>query len=114
MSEEEKEYSTESVKHTFTEDEKRDIAIEMARKVAELNQAEDDKKAVMSDLKSRIDTITAQINGAAGKLNAGFEYRTVNCEVDRDYSQRKIIYWYDETVVKEKPMSSDDLQLKIP
>ena len=111
--EEEKEYSYESVKHEFNEEEKRDISIELARKVAELNQAEDDKKAVMSDLKSKVDSLTAQVNGAAGKLNAGFEYRTVNCEVYRDYSQRKILYWFNEVVVKEKPMTSDDLQLKI-
>ena len=110
---EEKEYSFESVRHTFTEDEKRDIAVEMARKVAELNQAEDDKKAVMSDLKSKIDSLTAQVNGAASKLNSGFEYRSLKCEVDRDYKARKIIFWFDEKVVKEKPMTSDDLQMKI-
>ena len=110
---EDKEYSYESVKHVFDEEERRDIAVEMARKVSELNQAEDDKKAVMSDLKSKIDGLQAQVNGAASKLNSGFEYRQLKCEIDRDYSQRKILYWYEEKVVKEKPMTVDDLQMKI-
>lgn len=113
MPDEEKEYSTEYVKFVFTEEEKRDIASEMARKVSELNQAEDEKKAVMSDLKSRIDSLSAQVNAAANKLNSGYEYRNVECEIDRDYSRRVILFWFDEKVVKEKPMTSDDLQMKI-
>ncbi len=77
----EKEFSNEFIKHKFSEIEKQEIAIEMAQKVANLQQAEDDKKAVMSDYKSQIDGIQAGINGAAAKLNNGYEMRTIKCEV---------------------------------
>ena len=45
------EKSTEFVRHVFTEEEKKEIASELAQKVTELQTHEDQKKAVMSDLK---------------------------------------------------------------
>ena len=106
----ETEHSTEYIKFTFTENEKREIASEMARKVAELNSAEDERKAVASSLKSRIDSLQAQVNDAANKLNNGYEYRNVKCEVDRDFKEKTIYFIFDGETVKEKPMSADDLQ----
>jgi len=106
----EKEHSDEFVKFILTEAEKRDLATDMARKVAELNQAEDEKKAIMSDLKSKIDGLAAAVNSAATKLNNGYEYRTVSCEIDRDYKAKLVRYWFDEQIVKEKLMAQNELQ----
>ncbi len=109
----EKEFSTEYIKFNFTEEEKRDIAAEMARKVTDLAQAENDKKAIMSDLKSKIDSLTAQVNVAATKLNNGYEYRNVKCEIDPVYAEKKVLFWFDGRIVKERPMTNDEMQIEL-
>lgn len=113
--EDEKEYSHEYVKHVFTEDEKKEIATDMAQKVTELKEHEDSKKAVMSDFNSKIDAAKAHINSSATKLNNGYEMKTVKCEVVRDYELKIIKYIRTDNgeVGKEKPMSSDDMQMKL-
>ena len=111
----EKEFSNEYIKHAFTKDEKKEIAIEIAQKVSDLQLAEDDKKAVMSDFKSRIDLLQANVNSAATKLNNGYEMQTVKCEIIPDWDKKIWQYFRvdNELLVKEKPMTADDLQMKL-
>ena len=110
-----KEFSNEFIEHTFTDDEKREIAIEMARKVSELQVAEDNKKAIMSEFKSKIDGIQANVNLSATKLNNGYEMRTIKCEVIPLWDKKVWEYRRVDNgeVAKEKQMSSNDLQMKI-
>jgi len=111
----EKEYSNEYVKYVFSEDEKKEIATELAQKVSDLNQAEDEKKAINSDLKSRIDGLQATVNGSATKLNNGYEMRSIKCEVVPDYELKVFRYIRTDTneIAKERRMSSDDLQMEL-
>lgn len=110
-----KEFSNEYIKHIFTESEKAGIAIEMAQKVSELSSAEDNKKAVMSDFKSQIDLLQAKVNSAAIKLNNGYEMQNIKCEVVPDWDSKIWQYFRvdNESLVKEKPMSADDLQMRL-
>ncbi len=109
------EFSKEFVKYVFTEAEKKEIAIKMAQQVANLKQAEDDKKAVMSDYKSRIDGIQAGVNSAATKLNNGYEMRQIECEIVPNWDRKIWEYKRTDTgeIIKEKNMSSEDLQIKM-
>ena len=111
----EKKFENEFIKYTFTENEKKEIAIEMAQKVANLQQAEDDKKAVASDFKSQIDGIQASVNSAATKLNNGYEMRSIKCEVVPNYDKKVWEYLRTDTgeQTKEKPMTANDLQMKL-
>lgn len=111
----EKEFTTEYCKYQFNQDEKKELSEEMAQKVVELAQLEDDRKAVASDFKGRIDGVKAQINSAATKLNNGYEMRQIKCEVTRDYTLKKIfiVRTDNDETVREKDMNSDDLQRKI-
>jgi uncharacterized coiled-coil DUF342 family protein len=105
----------ELLKYFFSEEEKRELAQEMAEKVTEKQSAEDEKKAIMSDFKSRLDGLDAQINGAANKIRSGFEMRQIECEVV-PVPERKVweIYRMDTgDFIRTKPMTQDDLQLKI-
>ena len=111
----EKKFENEFIKYTFTENEKKEIAIEMAQKVTNLQQAEDDKKAVASDFKSQIDGIQASVNSAATKLNNGYEMRSIKCEVVPNYDKKVWEYLRTDTgeQTKEKPMTANDLQMKL-
>ena len=110
----EKEFTNEYVKYTFTEDEKKEIASEMAQKVTELQQAEDDKKAVMSDFKSNIDRIQATVNNSATKLCSGYEMRKIKCEIVPNWNKKVWEYIREDNgkLAREKPMTADDLQMQ--
>ena len=110
--EEKKKYSNEYVKHTFTEKEKKEISSEMALKVAQQKQLEDDKKAVTSDFGSRIEGAKAQINSAAVKLNNGYEYKTVKCAVSYDYDSQIVSFYRTDNgeLGKERPMTQEETQ----
>lgn len=107
-------YENEFIKYTFTDEEKKEIAAEMAQKIVNLQQAEDDKKAIMSDYKSQIDGIQAGINSAATKLTAGCEMRSTKCQVMPNYPKKVWEYIRVDTglLVKEKNMTSNDLQME--
>lgn len=110
----EKEFLNEYIKYTFSANEKAEIAAEMAQKVSELQQAEDSKKAVMSDFKSQIDGIQANVNNAATKLNSGYEMRSIKCEIVPNWGKKVWEYIREDTGTnaKEKPMTADDLQMQ--
>ena len=111
----EKKFENKFIKRTFTENERKEIAIEMAQKVSELQQAEDNKKAIASDFKSQIDSIQAGINGAATKLNNNYEMRTIKCEVIPNWDKKVWEYWREDTkeMAKTKPMTANDLQMQL-
>jgi len=105
----------EYVKHTFNDLERKEIANRMAQKVSELHQAEDDKKAIMSDFKSKIDGLTAEVNSSATKLNNGYEMRNVECEHTADYTQKVWVVTRCDNGewVKDIPMTANDMQMNI-
>jgi len=107
-------YENEFIKYVFTEFELKEIAAEMAQKIVNLQQAEDDKKAIMSDYKSQIDGIQAGINSSATKMTSGYEMRSVKCKVEPDYARKVWQFFRVDTggMVKEKDMTSNDLQME--
>jgi hypothetical protein len=111
----EKRFENEFVKYTFTDNEKKDIATDMAQKIVTLQQVDDNLKAIKSDFKSQIDGIQAGINLAATKMNNGYEMRSVKCEVVPNWKKKVWEYINVDTglMVKEKGMTSNDLQMKL-
>ena len=107
-------YENEFIKYIFTEEEKREIAGEMAQKIVNLQQTEDDLKAIKSDYKSQMDGIQAGINSAATKMTSGYEMRSMKCQVVPNYEKKVWEYIRVDTgeLVKEKRMTSNDLQME--
>ena len=105
-------YENEFLKYVFTEDELKEIAGEMAQKIVNLQQAEDDLKAIKSDYKSQMDGIQAGINQAATKMTSGYEMRPTKCKMVPDYPRKVWQYVRVDTgeMVKEKNMTSNDLK----
>jgi len=107
--------TNEYCKYVFSEDEKRAIAQEMAQNVSDLAAAEDEKKAITSDFKSRIDGLQARVNGAATKLNNGYEMRSIECKIQADYDAKLWRYIRQDTFeeVRTRKMDQDDLQQQL-
>jgi len=107
--------SSEYLKYSFTEPEKAEIAVEMAQKVAELNQVEGQLKAIKSQYKSKVDVLQGEINLAAEKLNTGYEMRSVKCEVTPNWEEKIWEYIRLDTgeFVRTEEMSVEDLQMRL-
>ena len=100
------------LRYDFTEDEKKKIAEDMARKLTQLRQKQDDKKAIAAELKGEIDSLQAEIALAATRFNNGYEMRDVKCKVRPDWDQKTWEFIRDDTgeIAKIEKMTADDLQ----
>lgn len=101
----------------FNDRELVNLARRQAEACGELSRAEEEKKAVTSQLKAKCDGLSSKISELAGKITAGFEYRTVPCEIrfDDPKAGLKSTYRLDTgEVVNVDPMSLDERQADLP
>lgn len=70
-----------SLRYDFTAVEVHELSVQLAKKNKEVVSLEEEKKAINSQFKSKIDEATASVNVLAEKVASGFEYREVECEV---------------------------------
>ena len=106
-----------SLRVKFTEEETLKLARKLAEKNAEAEQAENDKKAVTKQLAAKCDAIAAQVSEISGKINAGMEYRTVQCETTYDDPKpgMKTTRRLDTLeVIEQETMTLAELQQEIP
>lgn len=104
-----------SARYEFTDEEKRAIAQELARRNIDKAQVEDEKKSVMSDFKDRLDRINMDVNKASRQLVDGFEYRDFSCYIVKHF-KLGIKRYHDKNtdkVVDEKPLDPSDYQLEL-
>ena len=99
----------ESLKCRLSDNEVRELGIQSARLGALIHQEEADLKAVKSQFNARIDKLTAERAEADTKINAGWEFRTVECEVVKDFTIRTVRLDTGE-VVKERTMEAYERQ----
>ena len=109
------EYCTQWCKYRFNEEEMRKIAETLAHKTQELEEIEEEKKAVVSAFKERSDRVSAEQRAAARKYKDGYEMRNIECEVQRDYDAGVIRYIRIDTgeVASEVQMTMAERQLTL-
>ena len=106
-----------SLRVKFTEEEVVKLARKLAEKNAEAEQADNDKKAVTKQLAAKCEGIAAQVSEISGKINAGFEYRTVQCETTYDDPKpgMKTTRRLDTLeVIEQEAMTLAELQQELP
>jgi len=103
------------IKHDFTENEKKEIAGEMAQKMVELNELEVKKKDVMAQIKSEISSVESSIQILSGHYHSGFEMKSVKCKVKEDLETKTISYIRIDTneCIEKRDMTSNELQLRL-
>ena len=111
----EKEYSTEYLRYPFTEEEKKELAQEMARSQIEAEDYEAQKKAVTADFDGQIKKAKLSASTCARKIRDGYEMRQVRCEVIKDFKKKTITIIRTDTgeEVKTRPMSVQESQMKL-
>ena len=103
----------ESLKHEFSEDEKREIGKQMAASAKEWQDAEAEKKTVDTRLKEKIDGIKAQLHSSAQKIRDGYEYRQAECIIRPNYKMRTIeVYRKDNgAFVRSRDMNKEEIAM---
>lgn len=97
----------------FSAEELREFSRELARKTAELSQAEEDKKAAVSQFADRIAANRADTSRLARNINSGYEMRMTVCEVLLNTpvtGTARIVRSDTGEVVKERAMTGTEMQ----
>lgn len=100
----------------LTEKEKAELAATMAEDQAKLESLEDEKKAVASDYKSRIEQTQGTIRRNSATYRQGWELRETECSEIHDYERAefRIVRLDTGEFVKCRPMTQDELTLSLP
>jgi hypothetical protein len=103
-------------RYEFSKEEKTDIANDLANSVADLQRMDDNKKSVMSQIKSEMDAKQSAINLAAERHRSGFEMRDLECEVVYAYVDDVVRWIRTDTgeVAHERKMRPDERQADLP
>ncbi len=108
--------TTEYLKHVFTEQEKRELADQMAEASVKVREIEGNLKSVSTQLKAEVNKHQAILDQAGEKYRAGFEYRETKCEITKDFNLGYFTLIRLDTgeVVKERPLEGEERQKSIP
>lgn len=104
------------LKCVLTEEEKRLLADNLADKQAELENLENEKKAVSKDYSSRIELTQATISTASNTYRQGWEVREVECSEIMDHERGEVRWVRLDTmeIYKRRKMTQDELQYALP
>lgn len=102
-------------KHTFTQEEKNQKTEQMLQAMRQKEEIEAEFKTSKSNYKSKIDSKEAEIKLTANLLNAGFEDRTYNCLLTKDFEAGKRLYHEigSNKLVGEEPLTAVDYQTQM-
>lgn len=98
--------------YKFSEEEKREIAQDLANAIAEVRASEDKLKAAQTQIKAEIEAKKGIINLKAENLRSGFEMRSVECEKVMAYADNEVRWIRCDTgeVAHRRRMDADERQ----
>ena len=111
------EQTREYLRYDFTPAELAEFARSMARSHQKRSQLETEAKAVATQFKSGIEAETNLISDYANKLNNGYEYRNVECELrynEPSIGMKTVVRLDTGEVVKKQAMTSSEMQEPLP
>jgi len=106
---------TRSLMVSLTEAEIRSCATELARVTAQQAELEDEKKAVTSGFKNRIDRCVADCRALAQKVTTKRELRDIDCEWSPSDGGKMILTRTDTgEVIDTRKMTEEEQQQNLP
>ncbi len=109
--------TSEYLKYTFTEEETKSFARELARENTAAAEVEEQKKAVMASFTEKLTASKSKISMLSRYINNGYDYRTIDCEIimDNPFAGFKTIVRLDTgEEVKTLPMMQSEMQTELP
>lgn len=100
------------VKQYLTDNEKRNVAVEMSKLMIRLQLTKVNKKKATSVFTKRIERLTKEIDKTIDQLSLGYKPQSVECRRAPDFNNKvwKIIRIDTDEIVTEDPMIMNDLQ----
>lgn len=106
---------TVEAEYRFTDQERLELAKQLATKTTEKDQLNDSKKNYVSQMKSEIDGVDAEIKLLSQKITTGAEFREFFCRCEFDY-ENGVKHWIDDQtgeVRKSEKLSANDWQMRM-
>jgi len=106
----------EYLKCLLTEKEKTELSAKIAKAISDRASAEAKLKEVGASIKAQIAQLDAEISEKALQINNGYEYRNVECRMDKDYRLGSVTITRLDTgeVIRERAMTVEERQLELP
>ena len=106
----------EYLKCHLTEKEKTELSAKIAKAISDRASAEAKLKEVSASIKAQIAQLDAEISEKALQINNGYEYRNVECRMDKDYRLGSVTITRLDTgeVIRERPMTAEERQMELP
>ncbi len=104
------------LKYQFTHDEIHEKGILLATLTSEMTAIENEKKAIVSEFKAKLDGKQATVELIGNHINNGYEHRYIDCKVIFDDPSIGLKTTYRQDTgekVQTDPMTADELQLPI-
>lgn len=104
------------VEYRFSIEEIGELARKSALETQRVNELEDKKKQVTSDLKAQIEAAQATVNVFSAKISNGYEMRETECEVVFNPKTSTKHYYNAKThaFVRSAEMTRRDFELSLP
>ncbi len=106
-----------NLKCVLTQDEKLAIGQTMAESLNEIGSLENDAKTMASDFKAKIASREATLNSDKNKLQSGYEYREIDCELEYDQpmaGKKTLVRLDSNTTVEITNMTDEEKQQSLP
>ena len=106
----------EYLKWLLTEKEKTELSAGIAKAISDRAGAEAKLKEVNTSIKAQIAKLEAEITEKALQINNGYEYRNVECRMDKDFRLGTVTITRLDTgeVIRERPMTGEERQGRLP
>lgn len=107
---------TRNIRCVLTRDEVHAYGQELARSNASKDEVEERKKEVDAQLKAEIESHSTRALYLARKINNGYEYRDVECQVQFDYMKNSAVTIRLDTMetIETRAMTDEERQLGLP
>lgn len=102
-----------TIRYLFTVDETATNSKQLAEACGQKKETEDEKKSVMSSFKAKIDSHDARIGLLSKWVTTGYDYRSVECIVKKNFKSGYKEYYYQGELVDQEKLTAEDHQLAI-
>ncbi|RIV19746.1 hypothetical protein DYU11_22720 [Fibrisoma montanum] len=102
-------------KHFYTVQERDDLSRKLAEQQLKKVELEDEKKAVTSDYKAKIDSVQSSINLLSRDVINGYTTKMVLARKTKDFDRKVWVYTHPDTEeeIKTVPLTGADLQMEV-
>jgi hypothetical protein len=108
-------FQVEYIKYVFSQEEKEQMANDMALALSEKESAEQRLKEIQKQIKAEIEAFQTKISTLSKHYSNGYTYQNTDCEVEYDFSSKTVRTFRADSgeFVSSRPMKANEFQADI-